>query len=50
MLTLGMRKNRAAVRYWLWPAAPLKFLIRSPSCVTPDGISSVEQANPKDQA
>src|SRR5579864_738864 len=26
-LTLSMRRNRAAVRYWLWLAASLKFLI-----------------------
>src|ERR1051325_3782156 len=27
LLTLAVRKNRAAVRYWLWFAASLKFLI-----------------------
>lgn len=27
LLTLGLRKNRAAVRYWLWFAASVKFLI-----------------------
>ena len=27
LLTLGMRKNRAAVRYGLWMAASVKFLI-----------------------
>jgi len=27
LLTLAMRKNRAAVRYWLWFAASLKFLV-----------------------
>ncbi len=26
-LTLGLRKNRAAVRYWIWLAASLKFLV-----------------------
>src|SRR5579863_909009 len=27
LLTLALRQNRAAVRYWLWLAASLKFLI-----------------------
>src|SRR6185295_9920386 len=27
VLTLALRQNRAAVRYWLWLAASLKFLI-----------------------
>jgi bla regulator protein BlaR1 len=27
LLTLALRKNRAAVRYWLWLAASVKFLI-----------------------
>ena len=27
LLTLVLRKNRAAVRYWLWLAASMKFLI-----------------------
>ena len=27
LLTLAMRKNRAAVRYWLWFAASVKFLV-----------------------
>ena len=27
LLTLAVRKNRAAVRYWLWFAASLKFLV-----------------------
>ena len=27
LLTLFLRKNRARVRYWLWFAASLKFLI-----------------------
>jgi bla regulator protein blaR1 len=27
MLTLALRKNRASVRYWLWLAASLKFLV-----------------------
>ena len=27
LLTLAMRKNRAAVRYWLWFAASVKFLL-----------------------
>lgn len=27
ILTLALRKNRAAVRYWLWLAASMKFLI-----------------------
>jgi uncharacterized protein (TIGR03435 family) len=27
LLTLALRKNRAAVRYWLWFAASLKFLV-----------------------
>lgn len=27
LLTLAFRKNRAAVRYWLWLAASLKFLV-----------------------
>src|ERR1041384_3715005 len=27
LLTLALRKNRAAIRYWLWFAASLKFLI-----------------------
>ena len=27
LLTLALRKNRAAVRYWIWLAASLKFLV-----------------------
>jgi bla regulator protein blaR1 len=27
MLTLALKKNRAAVRYWLWLAASVKFLL-----------------------
>src|SRR5580704_7833836 len=27
LLTLALKKNRAAVRYWLWLAASVKFLI-----------------------
>jgi len=27
LLTLALRKNRAAVRYWIWLAASVKFLI-----------------------
>ena len=27
LLTLALRKNRAGVRYWLWLAASVKFLI-----------------------
>lgn len=27
LLTLGFRKNRAAVRYWIWFAASIKFLL-----------------------
>jgi bla regulator protein BlaR1 len=27
LLTLALRKNRAAVRYWLWLAASVKFLL-----------------------
>ena len=27
ILTLAFRKNRAAVRYWLWLAASVKFLV-----------------------
>ncbi len=27
LLTLAVRKNRAAVRYWIWLAASVKFLI-----------------------
>jgi bla regulator protein blaR1 len=27
LVTIGLRKNRAAVRYWLWFAASVKFLI-----------------------
>jgi hypothetical protein len=27
LLTLALRKNRAQVRYWLWLAASLKFLV-----------------------
>src|SRR5215471_3976568 len=27
LLTLALRKNRAQVRYWLWLAASIKFLI-----------------------
>jgi bla regulator protein blaR1 len=27
LLTLALRKNRAAVRYWLWLAASMKFLV-----------------------
>src|ERR1700720_2775532 len=27
LLTLALRKNRAAVRYWLWLAASAKFLV-----------------------
>ncbi|HEY4085460.1 MAG TPA: hypothetical protein VGM43_05955, partial [Bryobacteraceae bacterium] len=27
LLTLTLRKNRAAVRYWVWLAASVKFLI-----------------------
>src|ERR1700692_2334104 len=27
LLTLALRKNRAAVRYWIWLAASAKFLI-----------------------
>ena len=27
LLTLGLRKNRAAVRYWVWMATSLKFLL-----------------------
>jgi beta-lactamase regulating signal transducer with metallopeptidase domain len=27
LLTLALKKNRAAVRYWLWLAASLKVLI-----------------------
>ena len=27
LLTLAFRRNRAQVRYWLWLAASLKFLI-----------------------
>ena len=27
LLTLALRKNHAAVRYWLWLAASVKFLI-----------------------
>src|SRR5215471_17459891 len=27
LLTLAMKRNRAAVRYWLWLAASMKFLV-----------------------
>src|ERR1700687_4520211 len=27
LLTLALRKNRAAIRYWIWLAASVKFLI-----------------------
>ena len=27
LLTLALRKNRAAMRYWIWLAASIKFLI-----------------------
>src|SRR5688500_15099402 len=27
LLTLALRKNRAAIRYWLWLAASLKFVV-----------------------
>jgi hypothetical protein len=27
LLALTLRKNRAAVRYWLWLAASVKFLV-----------------------
>ena len=30
LLTLAFRRNRAQVRYWLWLAASVKFLCRSP--------------------
>jgi bla regulator protein BlaR1 len=28
LLTLALRKNRAQVRYWLWLAASVKFLVQ----------------------
>ena len=29
LLTIALTKNRAAVRYWLWLAASVKFLVPS---------------------
>ena len=55
ILTLALKKNRAAVRYWLWLAASVKFLVpfslligiggqlhwRSAPAITPARISVV---------
>jgi len=37
LLTLAVRKNRAAVRYWLWFAASLKFLVPFPFLISAAG-------------
>ena len=43
LLTLALRKNRAAVRYWIWLAASVKFLIPFSLLVSagaPSGMAS----------
>jgi uncharacterized protein (TIGR03435 family) len=59
LLTLALRKNRAAARYWLWLAASVKFLVpflvfatlgshfgpREPARITPPIATAIEQVS-----
>ena len=42
LLTLGFRRNRARIRYWLWFAASIKFLI--PFSIIAAGVSALPWA------
>jgi uncharacterized protein (TIGR03435 family) len=42
LLTLGFRRNRARIRYWLWFAASIKFLI--PFSIIAAGVSAMPWA------
>src|SRR5690348_14464289 len=46
LVTLGLKRNRAAVRYWLWFAASLKFLLPFSFLVTLGSELSWRTATP----
>ena len=40
LLTLAFRRNRAHVRYWLWLAASVNFLVPFSALVAPSKVTS----------